>query len=227
MGQNGHRVSGADRRQQILAVSAELFAERGFRGTTTREIAERAHVNESILFRHFPRKQALYWAVLEGKTRATAGREHLEQLFEAGGRDEEIFASIAEGILRRNTQDSSLSRLLFFGALEDHRLSRRFFQTYVERYYTVLARHIRERIRAGAFRAVDPLLAARGFIGMVAYHFQMQELFGDRRYRAMDLRRVCRTLADIWVEGMRKRSRREIPSAREICAARTSKRRQV
>jgi AcrR family transcriptional regulator len=205
MASNGHRVSGPDRRRQILEVSAKLFARRGFRGTTTRQIAERAHVNEAILFRHFPRKEDLYWAILDGKNRVAARRKELEELFETGGNEQEIFAAIAEGILRRNTADSSLSRLLLFSALEDHRLSRRFFQTHVERYYDVLARHIREKIRAGTFRPVDPLLAARGFIGMVAYHFQIQELFGDRRYTAADLRRVCRTLAGIWVEGMRER----------------------
>lgn len=223
MGSNGHRVSGDDRRRQILAVSAKLFARRGFRGTTTRQIAERAHVNEAILFRHFPCKEDLYWSILDGKNRAAAGRKELERLFETGGNEQEIFAAIAEGILRRNTEDASLSRLLLFSALEHHRLSRRFFQTHVARYYAVLARHIRERIEAGVFRAVDPLLAARGFIGMVAYHFQMQELFGDRRYPPSDLRRVCHTLAGIWVEGMRERDGSSTSSLNHHRLSRTRK----
>ena len=40
------------RHKQILAVAAELFARQGFHGTTTRQIAEQAQVNEAILFRH-------------------------------------------------------------------------------------------------------------------------------------------------------------------------------
>jgi len=196
------RLSSPDRRRQILGVSAKLFARRGFRGTTTRQIAEHAHINEAILFRHFPRKEDLYWAILDDKTRSSSGRAELDQLLHSEGDDREVFAAIAEGILRRNFQDSSLSRLLLFSALEHHRLSRRFFQTHVERFYDVLARHIRARIRSGKFRRVDPLLAARGFIGMVAYHYQILELYGDRRYDVSDLRRVCRTLAEIWVEGM-------------------------
>jgi AcrR family transcriptional regulator len=203
MASNGQRVSGPDRRRQILEVSAKLFARRGFRGTTTRQIAEHARVNEAILFRHFPSKENLYWTILDEKSRAAVRRKELEELLDSGDGEQEVFAAIAEGILRRNTADPSLSRLLLFSALVNHRLSRRFFRTHVERYFDVLARHIRERIRARTFRSVDPLLAARGFIGMVAYHFQMQELFGDRRYTATDVRRVCRTLAGIWVEGMR------------------------
>ena len=55
MQRKSSRLPAPDRRRQILAVAMELFARRGFRGTTTRQIAERAGVNEAIVFRHFPR----------------------------------------------------------------------------------------------------------------------------------------------------------------------------
>ncbi len=205
MQRKGNRVSGLDRRRQILAVAAELFARQGFRGTTTREIAGRAGINEAILFRHFRRKEDLYWAILDDKCRGRGGHERLEAELRAPGDDRAVFAAIAEGILRRNTEDSTLSRLLLFSALEHHRLSQRFFRTHVARYYEALALHIRQRIRAGTFRRVDPLLAARGFLGMIVYHFLIQELFGGRRYQKFDTRRVCRVLAEIWLEGMRAR----------------------
>ena len=207
-----NRLAAPDRRQQILAVAMDLFARRGFRGTTTRQIAERAGVNEAILFRHFPHKEDLYWAILDCKCRRAGGRQRLEEELRASGhgrgssgaeQDHKMFAAIAEGILRRNAEDNTLPRLLLFSALENHRLSQRFFRTHVASYYEALARHIRRRIRQGAFRRVDPLLAARGFLGMVTYHFLIQELFGGRRYQRFDTRRVCRTLVEIWLEGMR------------------------
>src|SRR5215813_14785879 len=55
-------------RQQILKTAIRLFAQKGFRGTTTREIALSAGVNEVTIFRHFARKQDLYDAVLEVKS---------------------------------------------------------------------------------------------------------------------------------------------------------------
>jgi len=207
MQRKSSRLSAADRRRQILAVAANLFARQGFRGTTTRQIAERAGVNEAILFRHFRRKEDLYWAILDYKCRSARGRERLEAELRAPGDETQVFAAIAEGILRRNTEDNTLSRLLLFSALEHHRLSHRFFRTHVARYYEALALHIRQRIRAGTFRRVDPLLAARGFLGMVVYHFLIQELFGGRRYQKFDTRRVCRTLAEIWLKGMHVRRR--------------------
>lgn len=196
------RVSGRDRRQQIIQVAMELFARQGFEGTTTRQIAERARVNEAILFRHFPHKDDLYWAVIDYKCRNARSHSGLEEKLRSNAKDREIFAGIAEDILRRNTEDSTLGRLLLFSALENHRLSHRFFQTFVAKRYETLAEHIRARIRDGAFRHVDPLLAARGFLGMVIYHFLIQELFGGKRYQKFDLRRVSETLADIWLRGM-------------------------
>src|SRR6476620_2654845 len=46
-------------RDQLLEAAAELYAEAGYRGATTRRIAVRAGVNEITLFRHFGSKDAL------------------------------------------------------------------------------------------------------------------------------------------------------------------------
>jgi TetR/AcrR family transcriptional regulator len=200
-----HEHGAAHRRQQIMQAATGLFARQGFNGTTTREIARRARVNEAIIFRHFPRKEDLYWAILENECHPAHGDAGLNGRLETDKSDREVFRAIAEDILRCNTQDPSLSRLLLFSALENHQLSHRFFRTYVAGYYDVLAQHIRKRIRAGVFRRIDPLLAARGFLGMVSYHFMIQELFGGKRYRRFDPGRVTDTLTDIWLEGMRAR----------------------
>ena len=52
-------------RAKILAAARELFERNGTRGTTTREVAERAGVNEATLFRHFGSKRALLDAMRE------------------------------------------------------------------------------------------------------------------------------------------------------------------
>jgi AcrR family transcriptional regulator len=55
-------ASPEETRHRILLATRELFARKGRRGTTTREIAERAGVNEATLFRHFGNKDALIMA---------------------------------------------------------------------------------------------------------------------------------------------------------------------
>jgi AcrR family transcriptional regulator len=46
-------------RDQLLAAAARVYAEAGYRGATTRRIAQEAGVNEITLFRHFGSKQSL------------------------------------------------------------------------------------------------------------------------------------------------------------------------
>jgi hypothetical protein len=90
--------------------------------------------------------------------------------------------------------------------LESHSLSQRFFRTYVAVYYEALAEYICRRTREGAFRHVDPLLSARGFLGMVVYHFLVQELFGGQKYQKFDPEMVAASLAGIWLNGMQTRT---------------------
>jgi AcrR family transcriptional regulator len=196
------RLSALDRRRQIMRAASGLFARRGYGGTTTREIAERAGINEALLFRHFPTKEKLYWTIIEEQCNARGRRQKIQEILEAGGSDYEVFAAIAREFLARNARDTELTRLLWFTALESHTLSRRFFSTYVAVYYEALAEYIRRRMKEGAFRNVDPLLSARGFLGMVVYHFLVQELFGGARYQKFDPQAVAETLAGIWLNGM-------------------------
>lgn len=196
------RIAAPDRRQQIMDAATELFARQGFKGTTTRQIAEHVGVNEALLFRHFSKKEDLYWAIIDHKCRTATGLDRLS----AGpwpSADGALFAGIAEDMLRRHEKDGNLLRLVLYTALESHRLSRRFFDTYIAVRYRALAEQIRDRIRRRRFRKMDPVLAARGFIGMVVYHALIEEFFGGKRSSELDTKRVSETIADIWLSGMR------------------------
>src|ERR1051325_7893696 len=108
------RVPAEDRKEQILNVSMSLFARRGFEGTTTRQIAELARVNEAIIFRHFPSKADLYWAIIRRKYNHEGRTRMLEERIAAGASRFEIFSSIAEQMLSRSRVDENITRLLLF-----------------------------------------------------------------------------------------------------------------
>lgn len=196
------RLSAEDRRQQIMQVATGLFARQGFEGTTTRQIAEEAGVNEALLFRHFPSKENLYCALIEELCSARGRRNRLNTILNNGGSDAEVFTAIAHEFLSRTPRDTELTRLLWYTALENHTLSERFFREYVAVYYEALAGYIAQRTRQGAFRKIDPLLAARGFLGMVVYHFLIQELFSGEKYQQFHPEEVAATLTAIWLAGM-------------------------
>lgn len=75
--EQARRLPAETRRRQILLAAIRLFAERGFRGTTTKEIASAAGVNEALIFRHYATKEELYNAILDFKTsQAEAGLDY-------------------------------------------------------------------------------------------------------------------------------------------------------
>src|SRR6266436_1137716 len=57
------KLSCEERRVAIINAVRRVFAEKGFDGTTTRELAAAAGVSEALLFKHFPNKEALYSAM--------------------------------------------------------------------------------------------------------------------------------------------------------------------
>ncbi len=197
------RVSAENRKEQILNVAMALFARRGFEGTTTRQIAEVARVNEAIIFRHFPTKEDLYWAIIRRKCNNSGRAQMIDERIADGGSDLEIFSSIASHMLSRTRTDENITRLLLFTALERHELSQEFFRNFVAQQYESLAGYIRQRVVSGAFRPVDPTLAARSFLGMVIYHYLLQELFGGKRQCDYDPKITGHMLAELWLRGVR------------------------
>jgi AcrR family transcriptional regulator len=59
------RLTGEQRRQQLVEVAASLFSERGYRSTTMDDVAEAAGVTKPLLYQHFSSKKALYLELVD------------------------------------------------------------------------------------------------------------------------------------------------------------------
>jgi AcrR family transcriptional regulator len=89
------RLPADQRRQQLIDVAREVFAEKGFHATSMDEVASNAGVTKPVLYQHFPSKRALYLELLQvtgahllrdleqATRRATSGRERVEEGFAA------------------------------------------------------------------------------------------------------------------------------------------------
>lgn len=56
-------MSQEERRESILKAAVPVFAEKGFHGVKTKELAQAAGVSEALVFQHFPSKEVLFEAV--------------------------------------------------------------------------------------------------------------------------------------------------------------------
>ncbi len=63
------RMTGEQRREQLIEVGRKLFAEKGFEGTTVEEIAHKADVSKPVVYEHFGGKEGLYAVVVDREIR--------------------------------------------------------------------------------------------------------------------------------------------------------------
>jgi AcrR family transcriptional regulator len=200
------RMSGEDRRSQIVSIAAELFSRNGFNGTTTRQIAEQAGVSEAIIFRHFQNKQELYSAIIDHKSSECLTRlwSNCEDAMRRRD-DRAVFVTIAIEILDLHREDPTLLRLLYYSALEGHELSKMFFNTTVRIANERISEYVKQRIEDGLFREVDPISATRAFFSLVAHRAVVRELFQDDELRKRSSREAAEEITDLLLNGLLRR----------------------
>jgi AcrR family transcriptional regulator len=198
-------MSGEDRRLQILRVAMRVFSQRGFRGTTTKEIALAAGVSEAMVFRHFATKEELYSAIIDHKACLGDERDPYQVVADALERkdDRAVFERLALDALEQNECDPEFQRLLLHSALEEHELAQIFWDKFVRRVYKFLGDYIRQRQRDGAMIDVEPAIVVRAFIGMVIHHSLNNNLW-DRKRRLLKIsnQAAARKFTEILLRGV-------------------------
>lgn len=206
----GIRMTGDKRREQILETAVNLFSQRGFKGTTTKEIARAAGVSEAMVFRHFENKDALYEAILDTKGCQDGVRrfpwEENETLKKAIAEKDDtgVFYNIALDALNKHQKDVAFMRLLFYSALEEHELAERFFHEFIERVYQFIGGYIAERQQDGAFRDVNPRIAVRSLLGMLIHH-SLNNILWDKRRLLLNVSNevAAKNFAEILLSGIK------------------------
>lgn len=214
---NVSRMAGEDRRLQILRVAVSLFSQKGFRGTTTKEIAHLAGVSEAMVFRHFATKNELYSAILDHKACSgdTLNPEQIVAEAIAEKDDQAVFERLAFAALEHHERDPDFQRLLMFSALEGHELAEMFFEKFVERVYELLANYVRQRQEEGAIRDIEPALIVRAFVGMIVHHSLNNNLWDpNRRLLNVSNDNAARFFTDILLQGISTKEARSSKKSR-------------
>src|ERR1022692_4081095 len=103
------RMTGKERREQLLDIGRRLFAERGLDGTSIEEIAAQAGVSKPVVYEHFGGKEGLYAVVVDREvSRFLAMANHLLR----GEDNMEKFEAAAVGLLHYIEDNSDGFRIL-------------------------------------------------------------------------------------------------------------------
>jgi AcrR family transcriptional regulator len=118
MAEKKERLSGPERRDQIIRATIDIMAEHGLPGTTTKRIAEKVGISEPAIYKYFPGKKELVLEALE-----EAGKQPLKILSQVGDKED----SVPERIMKLSAafyefvMDSPESSILLFEAITGSR----------------------------------------------------------------------------------------------------------
>lgn len=187
------RMSGAERRRQILEIAIVVFSEKGFSGATTKEIAQRAKINESLIFRHFSGKDALYDAILEEHSCEEKYARSWHKLIAcANSRDDfRVFTTAAKFIIERKTSDREFIRVLIYGILENRNSVAKMLEEQLRPLKDFLVEYIERRQKDKIFRRTDPLPIVNAFIGMTMHHMMTGEMLCRAQYGDAEIEEVA------------------------------------
>ncbi len=197
-----HRMSAAERKDLVLRRAADLFAEKGFRGTTTAELARAGGTSEAMLYKLFGSKQGLYAALIQRKL-SREGDAIFPREAAARKDDREVFSTMAREFLTSCRRDPSFMRLLHFSALEGNELAEIFYEVRIRSVIEFLSRYIRGRIREEAFRRVDPYLTALAFLGTLSQFVMARQVFHIPAAKRVGMNRAAETFVDLFLSGIR------------------------
>jgi AcrR family transcriptional regulator len=197
------RLSSQERRSAILQTAIQLFSERGFRGVTTRELAQAIGVSEPILYQHFPSKKDLYAAIIEtamdsGYYEALNGLKAVAETTN----DEEFFRYIANAMMHWFETRPQYLKLKLFSALEGHELMDQFNDKAGRPFIEIITGYIGRRVSEGAFTQVNPLAAALSFCGMVNDYCMSNILFRAQHF-VVDRETMVNQIIQLFLNGIR------------------------
>ena len=197
------RMNGVERRRQLIDAATAVFSQKGFSGSTTKEIAGRAKINEATIFRHFESKDALFDAVVADKFTEFNNADLCQELKAAAARNDDagVFYAAGKLVLERFKSSRDVLRLLIFGILEQRNNVVDRYKSETQPLRDLLKNYIEKRQRDGAMKEQDAEFAVFGFMGMVTHHATTAELICRPAGKAED-ESALRTYTKIILDGL-------------------------
>lgn len=196
-----NRTSHAEGETQarILQAAQRLFAQNGYDGTTTRDLAQAAGVAEGTLFRHFENKKAILVEV------ATQGwidilTDLLTELSEMGS-----YKAVAQVMKRRMLnlhKNADMLRVCFMEAQFHPDLRDRIQKEVIDKMTDVAEAFFQTAMDRGVYRKMNPRTVAQLFLGMFTIAGFSRNTIMDEKTSPQAMQRMAEEIADIFLNGV-------------------------
>jgi AcrR family transcriptional regulator len=166
----------AARREQLLAVALDQFAEKGVRGSTIREIAQAAGITEGLIYHYFPSKMALLQAVVE---RYSLDRDVVIMIPQLAGMPvRDALETLGLGFYDLLQRNRKFVTLVFTDAQRDPELAEA-LRGISDRGLQIVLDFMQERIARGELRPHDPLISVQIMHHAVIWYFLSGQASGS------------------------------------------------
>jgi len=189
------------RRAQIVEVALGLFAQQGFDGTSTRQIAQAAGVAEGLIFHYFPTKAQLLTAVLE--THHSFAGELRTLLAEAADVPAStMLPRLAAGWLDTLRREADITAVLFGTAQTNIEVGDA-LRTLIAEGIARLSAYLQLRMHAGELRATLPLeSSAQMFFASLMIFFVAHRLLPADEWQQR-ANAFVDEMVSVWLDGAR------------------------
>ena len=185
----------------IAEAAASLFAEYGFARTTTRMIAAKAGVAEGTIYLYYAGKKDILIRFVEHVILDSV-KETFAQT--QGFSDEEIVEAFLVSRFRLWGKHRDLMKVLVAEALFDKELAQRYTQQVVQPALGMVREYFARRIADGAFRNIDPTVAARALLGHFLSAAIFSSIFPTSDGPNLTPEQYAHELVLLFLEGMKK-----------------------
>ena len=212
------RMNREQRRGQIINSAIKLFADFGFNGTTTKEIALAAGISEASLFQHFNTKAELYAAILEDKAQRIYDGAWISEISEiaAADDDEKVFRAIALKVSEHCQCDPNFIRLMLYTALEKHENAQPFRRRMLYPVFEFLRDYIEKRKNEGFFQPCSAEAAAFAFISTQIYYAMGNILFRSQMLTISE-EEAAANFIKLSLDGLRRNAPHAGNSKKDFC----------
>ena len=148
-------------RKAIMDAAAELFAQKGYQATTTKDIADSVDIGESTLYGYFSSKKELLKAILSQQAEMVDSLlVHLTELEQP-----QSVVALVDLLMEKILARTVYNRVLIAEAWTDDEILQSYVIARWQPVLQTLQNFISMKIAQGAFRSVEPGMGARMIVG--------------------------------------------------------------
>lgn len=190
-------------RAAILAAARSVFARRGFEGTSNREVAEAAGVNNAMIYYHFKDKRELYRAVLADSF-AAWDRIWESEIFVSSASTKEKIRKYIEELIRFQHGNEDLRRILSMELACCSKSSKWLADNLFSHSYRKLADILKQGIKSGEIKKIDVTTAVATLTGMIIHSFILRPISTYLGGKELDLSvsRFGAFVTELFFEGL-------------------------